>query len=205
MEQRPTYRANVALDITLEITVRHFQSTALAIALTLAGCSQAPGTQRVVIPGPFFLRSGAHVTVKAPEPLRTPNYFNALCTQPVPPLSLARDLPAGLLTPTGKLVRPSVRLRNAVGIEDSFDVLGNLGGEGGLWLCFHPAAGTATHSPYTEVVFVSPDEIQIEAIRWYSSDKSPLTFRPTRTSNIKLPLRGECCLPLASDVKAHSL
>lgn len=32
---------------------------------------------------------------------------------------------------------------------------------------------------------------------------SGLTFRPTRTSNIKLPLRGVCCLPLASNVRLH--
>ena len=30
-----------------------------------------------------------------------------------------------------------------------------------------------------------------------------LTGRPTRTSNIKLPLRGACCLPVASDVKSR--
>ena len=143
----------------------------LSLLLLQTACSQAPGAQQVQIPGPVFLRSGAQFTVKAPEPLRTPNYFNALCMQPVPPLGLVKSLPAGLLTPAGELVRPSVRLRNAVGIEDRFEVLGNLAGDGGEWLCFHPASESVMHSPYTEVVIVSPVEVQIGAIRWYSSDK----------------------------------
>jgi hypothetical protein len=65
-----------------------------------------------------------------------------------------------------------VYLRNAAGIEDRFEGFSEMGSVDGLWLCFdRNAHEQALHQPYVEVRIVSSAEIELNAIKWHSSDK----------------------------------
>jgi hypothetical protein len=147
------------------------KSLALAIGCaSFIGCT--PDAVRTSLPGaPFVLRPGAALVVTSKVPLTSPHYFTALCVQPGPPYRVTDGLPAGFTTAAGKLVRPTVRMRGAGGVEDSFDVVGTLRGSSGERLCFERAQGSVRHSPYTQAVLTAGEEVPISDLLWISADK----------------------------------
>lgn len=149
-----------------------FIAALFILAIGQVSCTRSLDRQHIEVLGRIELLQNNMLVLPVPEPLRTPNNWNALCIQPDAPYSLAQNLPAGVRGSTGDTFRPLVRLRNNAGEEDSFDQAGNSGGIDGMWLCFEPGSkNQILHSPYSFVVITSPEAITIKAIRWHSSDK----------------------------------
>jgi hypothetical protein len=142
---------------------------AFSIAFFAGGCSKE--RQHVSVSGPIHIAANVAVTLKSPEPLRAPNYWNALCLQPSTPNALASNGTYGVLSATGEQFFPKVFLRNEAGTEDAFESSVQMGSIDGLWLCFEPTSHQQPlHTPYLGVRIISPTDLELKAIKWHSSD-----------------------------------
>lgn len=136
------------------------------VAVTV-GCS--PERQHLALSGPLHIASGASVTISSPEPMLTPNLWNALCLLPGPPNGLQQPSGGILSAGGGSEFVPRVSLRGAAGSEDVSAAHIHMGSVDGEWLCFEARA--PLHAPYTAISISSPGELQLSAIKWHSSDK----------------------------------
>lgn len=144
---------------------------AIAI-LSVVGCTPVPDREHLLVSGPVHVSANQRFSIKSPNLLHTPNYWNSVCLLPDLPTQLSEVPNFGFVGASGKPFSPEVHVRNADGIEDSLPDSGDLGTEDGIWLCFQPKGDNVQlHSPYTEVVILSPEPISIKSIKWHSSDK----------------------------------
>lgn len=140
----------------------------LAFALVHLGCSRAPERQHVAVSGSVEIAANAAHTIESPQPLVTPNYWNALCLQPRTPNALSKAGRFGILSANGEEFFPQVFMRSVSGTEDQFSLAGQMGDS----LCFQPASHEqALHSPYIAARILSPSNLSINAVQWHSSDK----------------------------------
>ncbi len=138
--------------------------------LSIWGCS--PEREHIIVSGPVHVLANQRISIKSPIPLHTPNYWNSVCLLPDIPTQAAKLPDYGFVNDKGKAFKPVVNVGNVAGVEDSLPVTGNLGAEDGIWLCFEPKGGNVQlHSPYTDVILLSPEPITIKSIKWHSSDK----------------------------------
>ena len=139
------------------------------ISFGLASCAETP-RDHVQVSGPIVVPANSKFIIKSPKPLAAPNVWNALCLLPADPKQLPPD-GFTFRAADGSTFIPKVAVRNAQGIEDSLTIVGGLGAEGGVWLCFFDSTGQVLHAPFTDVVLVSPKELSLKAVKWHSSDK----------------------------------
>jgi hypothetical protein len=156
-----------------EMKLFPFALILFALGMGIAGCEFRPDNQFIKISGPVHIASNTRVVIRSPDLMRTQYSRNLICLQP----SITNRIPNerhdfGALSRDGKVFAPQVSLLDTNGVEDPFitDAI-----EGAGRFCYSPKwlrwQQTTPHAPYTSVIIMSPADLDLDQITWFSGDK----------------------------------
>ncbi|MGD0960978.1 MAG: hypothetical protein ABSB19_14325 [Methylomonas sp.] len=166
------------MKLSLRSFIQSCPATFFLILFTvISGCNFVPDHQYIIVSGPLHVTANSTVVIKSPEAISTPYYVNSLCLLPSTPMNFLQK-GFGILSPDGKeLFSPKVVLRNDNNEEDLLEPNGYQGGADGVFICFtlkrinDHKIHHKYHSPYTTVEIITPYDLNLNKVTWFSGDK----------------------------------